>query len=69
MARMVPREVESVSERTGLPGEETCKALWGSSGLDTALYENLPLPFKCKDIYSNKIEVVLISLSVYCASG
>ena len=28
MARMLPREAELVSEWTGLPGEEKCKALW-----------------------------------------
>ena len=28
VARMLPREAELVSEWTGLPGEEKCKALW-----------------------------------------
>ena len=27
VARMLPKEAELVSERTGLPGEEKCKAL------------------------------------------
>ena len=34
--RMLPREAELVSERTGLPGEESVKRFERSNGRDTA---------------------------------
>ena len=34
----------TVSERTGLPGEESVKRFERSNGLDTALYKTIPLP-------------------------
>ena len=45
MARMLPRQAELVSERTGLPGEESVKRFERSNGLDTALYKAIPLPY------------------------
>ena len=35
----------TVSEWTGLPGEESVKRFERSNGLDTALYKTIPLPF------------------------
>ena len=35
----------TVSELTGLPGEESVKRFERSNGLDIALYETIPLPF------------------------
>ena len=40
MARMLAREVELVSEWTGLPGEERVNRFERSNGLDSALYKN-----------------------------
>ena len=40
LGRMLPREAELVSERTGLSGEEkSVKRFERSNGLDTALYK------------------------------
>ena len=42
MARMLPREVELVAERTGLRGGgHSVKCFERSNGLDTALYKNI----------------------------
>ena len=38
VARMLPREVQLVSERIGLPWQRV-KCFEGSNGLDTALYK------------------------------
>ena len=44
MARMLPREVELVSQLPGVPGGEVhMKCYERSKGLDTALYKNIPL--------------------------
>ena len=37
IARMLPRQAELVSEWTGLPGEEKCKALWSVQHTFTSL--------------------------------
>ena len=38
-------EPRTVSEWTGLPGEESVKRFERSNGLDTSLYKTIPLPF------------------------
>ena len=79
LARMLPREAELVSERTGLSGRaKSVKRFERSNGLDTALYKNIPLPLchsvvtqwyiipSCLGNTHNTSFIVLIDLTLPC---
>ena len=63
VARILPREVELVSEWTGLPGGKCVKYFGRSNGLDTELYRNIPFYGNSWLIFS-ALKIVLLVLVV-----
>ena len=65
MARMLPREAENGVGMNRSARGGKCKALERSSGLDTALYKTIPLPFTTKCLPESLRYNVFIKYSYY----